>query len=186
MAVAERTDAELLGATVDDPGAFAIFYDRYESLIVGYFMRRVRDGELAADLTAEVFAAALAASGRYREQLPTAAPWLLTIARHTLARSVRRGRVEARARYRLGIRESVELDHGQLERLETVIDSDQSVEELLSRLPVQQRDAVRARVLDEFSYAEIAAQLQTSELVVRQRVSRGLRTLRNGMDQEAR
>jgi DNA-directed RNA polymerase specialized sigma24 family protein len=38
---------------------------------------------------------------------------------------------------------------------------------------------VLARVVDEGSYAEIAAQLKTSQSVVRQRVSRGLATLRN-------
>ena len=50
--------------------------------------------------------------------------------------------------------------------------------ELLERLPADQREAVRARVLDERSYPDIAGELETSELVVRKRVSRGLSNLR--------
>ncbi len=48
----------------------------------------------------------------------------------------------------------------------------------LERLPDDQREAVRARVLDERSYPDIAGELDTSELVVRKRVSRGLSNLR--------
>jgi hypothetical protein len=62
-----QSDAELLGAVRSDANAFAVFYDRYEAAIVGYLARRVRDPELVADLTAEVFAATAArrrATGR--------------------------------------------------------------------------------------------------------------------------
>jgi RNA polymerase sigma factor (sigma-70 family) len=50
--------------------------------------------------------------------------------------------------------------------------------ELLASLPESQRRAIRARVLDERSYAEIAGELRCSEVVVRQHVSRGLANLR--------
>jgi hypothetical protein len=49
---------------------------------------------------------------------------------------------------------------------------------LLSELPAEQREAVRAHVLGERGYDELAATLRTSEAAVRQRVSRGLRCLR--------
>ena len=101
-----------------DSDAFAVFYDRYEAAIVGYLARRVRDPELVADLTAEVFAAALQAAPRYRASESTAAGWLCTIAHNTLAKSVRSRRVQDNARTRLGIRDAVsfqddELEHGQ-------------------------------------------------------------------------
>ncbi len=57
-----RSDADLLAGARNDPGAVAEFYDRYEDAVIGYFARRVRDPEVAADLTAEVFAAMLAAA----------------------------------------------------------------------------------------------------------------------------
>jgi RNA polymerase sigma-70 factor (ECF subfamily) len=98
--------------------AFAVFYDRYEIAVVGYLARRVGDPELVADLTAEVFAAALRAAARYRPSQPTAAGWLFAIAHNTLATSVRRRRVEAQARQRLGIRDAVSFTDDELERVE--------------------------------------------------------------------
>jgi DNA-directed RNA polymerase specialized sigma24 family protein len=49
---------------------------------------------------------------------------------------------------------------------------------LLDALPLEQRSAVRGRVIDGRDYEDLARELGCSELVVRQRVSRGLRALR--------
>ncbi len=181
----ERSDGELLAQSASSPDAFAAFYDRYETPLVGYFMRRTADPELAADLSAEVFAAALAASHRYRPSEPTAAGWLFTIAHNTLSKSLRRGRVEARARRRVGIADAVVFGADELERVEAVASAGGWALELLERLPSEQRDAVRARVLDERSYPDIAGELQTSELVVRKRVSRGLSRLRAELENQS-
>jgi RNA polymerase sigma factor (sigma-70 family) len=175
-----ETDAQLLAATRSNPEAFAQFYDRYEHAMAGYFLRRVGPPEAAADLTAEVFAKALAAAPRYRPQGETAAVWLFTMARNTLLSSLRRGQVEAKARRRLGVGR-IELEEDTLARLGAA-DGERWVLEMLGRLPAEQRDAIRARVLDERDYGEIARELQTSELVVRQRVSRGLSALRREME----
>ncbi len=174
----EPPDAELLASARSQPQAFAAFYDRYETAVVGYFTRRTGDPEVAADLTAEVFSAVLGAAHRYRPHNPTAAGWLFTIAHNTLAKSLRRGRVEAYARRRVGISDAVSFSSEELERVESAASADGWVMELLERLPPEQRQAVRARVLEERSYPDIAGGLQTSELVVRKRVSRGLSNLR--------
>jgi RNA polymerase sigma factor (sigma-70 family) len=177
------SDAVLLAGTRADPDAFAAFYRRYERLILGYLLRRTRNPETAADLTAEVFAAALRAAGRYRPESATAAGWLLTIAERTLVSSLRRGRVEARARRRLGIRDAVVFTGGDLERIESLASLDGQTLALLDALPIDQRQAVRARILDERSYREIAGELQTSEFVIRKRVSRGLSTLKRQLEE---
>ncbi len=174
----QASDGELLAASRSNPDAFAAFYDRYERSLVSYFARRTGDPEVAADLTAEVFAAALGAAHRYRPESPSGAGWLFAIAHNTLLKSLRRGRVEAEARRRLGIGEPIEFAAGELEQVEDAACSNGWVVELLDRLPELQREAVRARILDERSYPDIAGELQTSELVVRQRVSRGLSKLR--------
>jgi RNA polymerase sigma factor (sigma-70 family) len=174
----ERSDAELLASTRSEPDLFALFYDRYERAIMGYLLRRTANAEVAADLTAEVFAAALVAAHRYRADTPTAAAWLFTIAHNILSKSRRRGRVEAAARKRLGITEAVRFGPEELSAAELAVTGDGWALELLERLPTEQRDAIRARILDERSYDEIAGELQVSELVVRKRVSRGLSRLR--------
>jgi len=51
-------------------------------------------------------------------------------------------------------------------------------EAMVAALPVEQREAIQARVLDQRSYGEIAGELRCSEAVVPQRVHRGLDRLR--------
>lgn len=162
------SDRELLESIARCDGeAFTVFYRRYLPQVVGYLVRETGDRELAADLAAEVFAAALVGARRYRPTRDSALPWLLGIARNTVGTSRRRGRVEARARRRLGF-EPVAFEEPDIDR----------TDELLAALPAAERDAVRARVVEERTYASIAAEMQCSELVVRKRVSRGLARLR--------
>lgn len=170
------SDEELLRASKSDADAFACFYRRYEVAMLSYFKRRTGDAELAADLCAEVFAAALASSGRFRRGRTPAAAWLFGIAEHKLISSWRKGRVADRARRQLAM-EPVALTDEDLERVDDRV-SAFDVEELLADLPADQRDAVRARVLEERDYPDIAQELQCSPMVVRKRVSRGLRQLR--------
>jgi RNA polymerase sigma factor (sigma-70 family) len=182
--IAVVDDDELLSRARRDPEAFGAFYERHERLVLGFFMRRTRDPELAADLAAETFAVALVAARKYRggEGAPASA-WLVGIARHTLFASLRRSRVEDRARRRLGM-EPIELDDELLSRIER-LGGDSRVESLLGRLTPEQSDAVRARVVEEEEYAEIALRLRCSESVIRQRVHRGLSVLRRIYEEEA-
>jgi RNA polymerase sigma-70 factor, ECF subfamily len=173
-------DAELLAAVAArDGAAFSAFYRRHLAEVLAYLVRETGDSELAADLAAEVFAAVLLSAGRYEAQRPSALPWVIGIARHKVLMSWRRGRVEARARQRLGL-EPVELDDLALERVDQLADAGVGrLEQMLEQLPPMERDAVRWHVVDEVGYEQIAKQLNCSEMVVRKRVSRGLGKLRN-------
>ena len=51
--------------------------------------------------------------------------------------------------------------------------------QMVEDLPPDQRDAIGAHVLEDRDYAEIARGQRLSEATVRQRVSRGLRVLRD-------
>jgi len=181
MAEDARTDEDLLAACAADPDAFAVFYRRHARPLAAFFVRRTADPELAADLTAEAFAAALDGLGRFDPARGPAVAWLYGIARHLLSAAQRRGRVEDRARRRLGM-EPVVLDDAALAQVEAAGRGD--VAAVLADLPAEQRDAVRARVLDERTYAEIAVAAETSESVIRKRVSRGLARLRAAHPEE--
>lgn len=185
---AQRTDGELLAAVVaGDAAAFATFYRRHLPGVVGFLLRETGDREATADLTAEVFAAVFLVARRFRARgAGSARPWVLGIARNKLLESRRRGRVEDRARRRLAFEPEV-LDDGDLARVdELAAAADQPVLELVEQLPERQREAVRSRVLDEREYGEIARQLKCSELVARQRVSRGLARLRDQLTEGER
>lgn len=174
----------LLLATPDDPEAFAAFYRRHVRAVLAYLLARTHRPEIAADLCAEVFAAALERPRAFDPRRGPARAWLLTMASSRLLDGVRRGRVEDRVRRRLGIAPRALTDRD-LERIEELVDLSQGLQAsaLVADLPSDQRAAVLARVVHERDYADIADQLQVSESVVRQRVSRGLAAVRTRLEE---
>lgn len=157
--------------------SFAEFYRRHERSILAYFVRRVSGADVAADLTSETFARALESRASFVPRDNHAAiGWLFGIARYTLTGSIRRGRVEHRARQRLRIERPVLED----ERLAAIneLGGHDGLLRALRDLPAEQFDAVHAYVLDEDDYPTVAARLECSQAVARKRVSRGLARLR--------
>src|SRR5215210_854152 len=148
MSTATESDDELLASL--EPGSFAVFYRRHVEDLVAFFMRRTRSAELAADLTAETFAAALVARARFDPGRASASAWLFGIALNKLARVERRQVAERRARRRLGM-EWIELTDADIERIEA-LGSGERAHVLLERISPEQRDAIRAHVIDERPY----------------------------------
>jgi DNA-directed RNA polymerase specialized sigma24 family protein len=144
----EASDAELLALTPEHPEAFGVFYDRFEAQLLGFFWRATRRADLPADLTAEVFAAALGSADDFR-QLGGARAWRFGIARHELADTWERGRVEDRARRHLGI-DPLALTDEMLDRIDDLgAEEGQEALRPLEDLPEDQRLAVQGRVLEE-------------------------------------
>jgi RNA polymerase sigma factor (sigma-70 family) len=163
------------------PHRFEDFYERNERAVLAYFLRRTRRADLAADLTAETFARALAGCERFDPGEGSESAWLFGIARHLLADSVRAGQVEDSMRRRLGM-EPLALDDGALARIDE-LDGGEALA-ALGELPDEQREAISAHVLEERDYRELASELHCSPSVVRQRVSRGLRALRSRLEEQ--
>ena len=173
-------DEAILAGLDSEPEAFAVFYHRHVAGLLGYFLRRTHDPELAADLCAETFAAALDGAHRFDPARGPAVAWLYGIARRLLAHAARRGAVEDRARRRLGMA-PLDLTDAALERIEALAGAEVALA-ALAELPEDQRNAVQARVVDERAYAEIALAARTSESVIRKRVSRGLAGIRTRLE----
>jgi RNA polymerase sigma factor (sigma-70 family) len=138
----------------------------------------VDEPEVAADLLAETFARLLTIVRDHRRGLPNSPPaWLLVTARHLSIDRHRHGVVAEAARRQLRLA-PIALDDGDIE---LIFEAGRS-EELLGRihepLPIEQADALTARVVDELDYEVIARRAKTSEAVIRKRVSRALATLR--------
>jgi RNA polymerase sigma factor (sigma-70 family) len=182
-----RPDAEdvaLLAASAGgDRDAFAVFYRRHLPAVLAVLMGETHDREIAADLAAEVFAAALIGAQRYRPDHSNALPWLCAIARNKVHDSRRRGRAEERARRRLGI-EREPIEDRDLERVDELVSEGTAFLGLVRQLPAPQRSALHARVIEGRDYREIADEAGSSEAVVRQRVSRALSWLRGHTKQE--
>jgi RNA polymerase sigma factor (sigma-70 family) len=176
-------DVLLLATATGDGAAFAAFYGRHVAEVLAFLVRRVGSEEVAADLAGETFAAALLACGRYRPGEAPALAWLLGIARNKLRESARRGSVEIEARQCLGM-PAIAFEDEDLLRVQELASVGEEALELLEQLPAAQRDAVRARVLEELDYELLALELGHSQQVVRQHVSRGLRRLRTLMEEK--
>jgi RNA polymerase sigma-70 factor (ECF subfamily) len=178
-AAERRVDVELLAGGVE---AFGRFYARHEDFVRAVFVRRVGRGnpELAADLTAETFARALATRRLFDDSRGAPRAWLYGIVRHVLADSVVQGQSQDRARRNIGF-QRLQLNSTAIARIDGLTEDELLV--ALDALPDDQRLAVRGHVLDEISYEELAVMLCCSPSVVRQRVSRGLRTLRQHLEE---
>ena len=169
MTTTHPTDEALLTAV--DPQAFGLFYARHLDGVERYFARRVANREIAADLAAETFAAALVARRRFVPGSTPAAGWLYTIAARRLVDYQRRAAVEQRARETLASEARVEA------RWAAPSVEDDAEPGLLRACPTNSA----ARSPRTSSRTELRADRRgagASEASIRQRVSRGLRTLR--------
>jgi RNA polymerase sigma-70 factor (ECF subfamily) len=171
----ERSDAELIRDAAVDAAAFGELYERHVRAIHSWFERRL--AWAAVDLTAETFARAWLRRGRFRDQRSgSALPWLLGIASHVLRESVRRDRLETRARERLGLPLDLGSDEG-YSGVEARLSPRLSLAHELAQLPQEQRRAVELGVLDEHAYPVVALRLSIRRAAARLRVSRALRRL---------
>ncbi len=125
-------------------------------------------------MTAETFARAFEGLTGFRKDRGEPRAWLFGIARHVLAASVQRGKIEDECRRRLAM-PVLAIDDAALERIQSL--SGDATAALAELSPVL-RDAVTGRVVEDRDYGELARELACSERVVRQRVHRGLARLR--------
>lgn len=159
---------------------FVALYRRESELVLRFCARRVLDAETAVDLCAETFAQAFRGRGSFRGRSEEEArAWLLTIARRQVARYLKKGVLDRRARDALGL-QTPQLQDGEAEEIEQrmgLAPLRAMLAEELARLGGDQREALRLRVVEERPYPEVATSLGVSEATARARVSRGLRAL---------
>lgn len=159
-------------------------YDRHARELMGFFARRTGDPQVALDLLGETFLAAFAARARcVANSEEQRAAWLYRIAAHKLTDHYRRAASERRTLLRIGegLRGLTEVEYERIEELAADDGLHDRVSAALMELSEEQGSAVRARVLGERSYVEIAGELGVSEQAARARVSRGLRALRRAL-----
>jgi DNA-directed RNA polymerase specialized sigma24 family protein len=171
------TDDELLAAM--DAASFECFYRRHFEAVLAFFARRTRDPELAADLTAETFGPRAGRppplpAGPRAGGLVAVLDRVPQAQRHAPPRA--RG---GRALRRLGM-QPPELDDDDVAWIEQLALDDRALP-VLADLPPEQAAAIRAHVVDERGYEEIARATETSQAAVRKRVSRGLAAVRRRM-----
>jgi RNA polymerase sigma-70 factor (ECF subfamily) len=166
----ERAPVE---AAQKDPKRFADLYEANFERVYAFITRRVRDRDVAQDLTADVFHTALAKLAQFEWRgLPFAA-WLYRIAANAMA-----DRWERNAK-----------EHGSpmpedFTKPETdAIEQRAMLSRLVDSLPADQRRVVYERFVEQKSIREIAEGLQRSEGAVKQLQFRALQNLRVRMEE---
>lgn len=184
---AEAAPAVRVRAMTVDFDQLALLYRRHARTLLVFFQRRVDDPELATDLMADTFTAALEHRDQFRgTTTDELSGWLWSIAQSTLREHERRGDAVRRGARRLG-RERRALTDREIERIEELASSETlraAVVRNLELLPPAQRDALRMRVVDGMPYAEIARRLGLSASGTRTRVTRAIRDMRRMLECE--
>ncbi len=168
-ALLSETDERLLiEAAQRDPSHFAALYEANFERVYAFVLGRVRDRDVAQDVTAEVFHQALANLARFEWRGVPFSAWLVRIAANTIADRWQRTNREQE----LPEEELAEAGaDGELERRTMLF-------KLVDTLPDDQRMVVVRRFVEQQSIREIARELGRSEGAVKQLQFRALHSLR--------
>ncbi|WP_201787550.1 RNA polymerase sigma factor [Wenjunlia vitaminophila] len=168
-----------------DPRVFADFYRRHIDAVTRFLARRVEDPHAVADLTAEVFLAAIDSAHTYRPGLGSEIAWLYGIARNVASAERRRAAREAVMNERVCGRRL--LDSDDIARLEDKLDAESEGRRLLraiSGLPEGERAVLELVAVDQLTVSEAAAALGIRQVTARVRLHRARRALRNTTEAE--
>lgn len=164
----ERTDAEIIEASLVDPAAFEEIFQRHYSAVYRHAVRRVGVAE-AVDLAADVFVRALALRDRYDLSRADCLPWLYGIAANLAGDRLRRLRQRAgKASPPARSDDTTEDADSRLEaeRLAGLINP------VLQSLSDDDRKTFLLYALDELTYGEIADLLGVPPGTVGSRITR--------------
>ncbi len=173
-----------------DKQAFAELYDKYYSQIFGYTLRRTADIGIAQDVTSQVFFKALKNIGQFHWRGAPFSSWLYRIASNEIADTFRE-----RKRKREYIKNNSDapsisnpspenelvLAEEELRKHEDFL----YIREGVSRLPVKYQEVITLKYFEHMQLKEIALILGKREGTVKSLLHRGLKKLKQLMEQDA-
>lgn len=171
-----------LSRMAHDPVAFESFYTEHVAEVTRFVARRVADPHGVADLTAEVFLAAIGSAASYRPGRGPQVAWLYGIARNIIAGERRRAAHEMRAASRIAGRRL--LDEDDIARLEERIDAEspgRAAYLAMARLPDNERAVLELVALDGLSVKDAAAALGIRPGTARVRLHRARRAAQEAL-----
>lgn len=169
-----------------DPDLFELFYREHVEAVQNLVVRRVGDRERAADLTTEIFLAAVDSAHSYRPRRGAPRAWLFGIARALVANDGRRRHRQRAGEMRL--RGSALLDEDDAARMDARIDAAARARQLyqaMDRLPKSERTILELVAIDELSLKEAAAAAGMHPTTARVRLHRARRKLRTELEAAA-
>lgn len=170
------TDSQLLRLYVGGSNqAFGELVRRHADWVYSVARRRVRDAHLAEDVAQAAFVVLARKAASLRQETILSA-WLFQVVRLTsckvLREESRRRRRETEAALRVQMDQTSDNEQADWELLEPMLD------ESVARLGRGDRQAILLRFYERKSFAEVAAEIGSSEDAARKRVSRAIDRLR--------
>lgn len=156
-----------------EPDALEAFYRDHVEVVQRFVARRVSDPHLAADLTAEVFLAAVDAAHTYDGARGPVVAWLYGVGRNAIAGEARRRARELHAVRRIAGRRLV--DGAALARIEERLDAERESRRLyraMAELNDDDRALLELVALDGLSVADAARALGVKPATARVRLHR--------------
>lgn len=166
---ASPIDSEAIAASLADPRAFGVIFERHFGAIHGYLRRRL-DRQLADELASQTFLIAFDRRSHFDPRRLDSRPWLFGIATN-LARNHRRREIrELRAMAELTPEPLMGIDG-----VESRVDAERMrglLAEALAELPSEEADVLLLLVWAELDQPEIADALAIPVGTVKSRLSR--------------
>jgi RNA polymerase sigma-70 factor (ECF subfamily) len=163
-----------------DAEAFQTLYESYLDTIYRYVYYKVGNGQLAEDLTQQIFMKAWEAIHRYQWRELPFQHWLLRLARNTVIDHYRSSKpASATLMDPVGDGVDPEEELAQSEMIRTL-------QEAVRRLPDEQREVIVLRFIEQMPHADVARHLGKSAATVRVIQHRALQALRRLLEQDER
>ncbi|WP_262379619.1 RNA polymerase sigma factor [Nonomuraea sp. PA05] len=163
-------DSALIARSIGDPESFAALFDRHADEIHRYAARRL-GGELADDVTGEVFLAAFRGRARYDRSWPDARPWLYGIATRVVSQHRRAERRRTSAMAKVSAERPGTFDERSADRV-TAEQLQPRLARALTRLSAAERDLLLLVAWADLTYEEAALALKVPVGTVRSRLHR--------------
>lgn len=184
------TEREIIEQAQLDPSCFAVIFDAYYPMILGYTLKRVANPVVAQDIAAETFYKALTNIHAFRWRGISISHWLYKIATNELRMYFRKRKYPSHSLENMF--EQIGFDPIDKQNLAEEIFEVQShldrhqeylrAQKLLLTLPLKYQEVIALRFTENKKLSEIADILDKKEGTVKSLLSRGLRLLRGRME----
>lgn len=171
----ELTDEELMVMYQNGTEkAFQILYGRHSSKIFSFLKKRIKKDEQVTDIYQEVFMKIHRSKQLYNKTLPVL-PWLFTITKSVMLDELKKDK-------HFKFNDEFNLEQIADQSLE-IKNNLGEVESHLHKLSNTQKTAIQMKFVDDKTFDEIAESLKTTPSNVRQILSRGIKRLKELMNE---
>ena len=174
----------LLKEIKKNPETFEIIYEEYFNRIFAYVFKRTLDYNIAKDICSEIFIKAFIGIKNYKWQNTPLVVWLFKIAQNEIRLYFRSKKYRPEylssdfSKFRNQISPGVEEERINTENQLLKKNTVRNLVENINRLPVNERETISLKYIENLTYDEIAQVLKMKTGTVKSHISRGLKKLR--------